>query len=210
MSDDHSTLPAAPTEAPRRQRPKPGERRNQILQALAEMLQAPQADRITTAALAARLQVSEAALYRHFAGKAQMYEALIDFIEHSLFTLANQVIERETDPAVQFTRVVALVLQFGERNPGMSRVLAGDALVHEDARLHQRVNQCLDRLESLLRQPARALAEQRGDPAPTVAAQARSALALSVILGRLNRYGRTAFQRLPTEHLDACLASLLA
>lgn len=210
MSDDDSTLPAVSNEAPRRQRPKPGERRNQILQALAEMLQAPQADRITTAALAGRLQVSEAALYRHFAGKAQMYEALIDFIEHSLFTLANQAIEREPDPATQFSRVVALVLQFGERNPGMSRVLAGDALVHEDARLHQRVNQCLERLESLLRQPARALAEQRGEPAPTVAAQARASLALSVVVGRLNRYARTGFQRQPTEHLEATLSGLLA
>lgn len=204
-------LEVVPEDAPvaRRTRPKPGERRLQILQALAAMLEAPETDRITTAALAARLDVSEAALYRHFASKAQMFEGLIEFIEQSLFTLANQVLEREPDPAAQVARIVSALLQFAERNPGMGRVLAGDALVFEHARLNQRINQCLDRLESLLRQPSRALAEARGSQAPTVDAQAMASAAISLVLGRWQRHVRTGFARQPTEHLDATLRMLL-
>jgi TetR/AcrR family transcriptional regulator len=191
------------TAAPVRKRPKPGERRVQILQALATMLEQPGAERVTTAALAARLEVSEAALYRHFASKAQMFEALIEFIEQSLFTLANQIIEREPDPARQIARVLALVLQFGEKNPGMSRVIAGEALAFEHERLGTRVNQCLDRLESLLRQSFKALAESRGSSTPTLDAQASASTALALLLGRLHRFVRTGFKRLPTEHFDA-------
>src|SRR5690606_19794583 len=106
-----------------RKRPKPGERRVQILQALAAMLEQPGFDRITTASLARQVEVSEAALYRHFASKAQMFEALIEFIEQSLFTLANQIMTRESAPAVQISRVMGLVLQFAEKNPGMARVM---------------------------------------------------------------------------------------
>lgn len=193
-----------------RKRPKPGERRVQILQALAAMLQQPGADRITTAALAARLEVSEAALYRHFASKAQMFEGLIGFIEESIFTLANQIIEREAEPAHQVARLLTLVLQFGEKNPGMARVMAGDALVFENDRLAVRMNQCFERLESLLRQSYKALAEQRGSAQPTVDAQAQASLAVAVLLGRLHRFGRTGFKRSPTEQLDASLRQLLA
>jgi TetR/AcrR family transcriptional regulator len=193
-----------------RKRPKPGERRVQILQALAAMLQQPGADRITTAALAARLEVSEAALYRHFASKAQMFEGLIGFIEDSLFTLANQILEREPDPARQVARLLTLVLQFGEKNPGMARVMAGDALVFENDRLAVRMNQCFERLESLLRQSYKALAEQRGSAQPTVDAQALATLAVAVLLGRLHRFARTGFKRSPTEQLDASLQQLLA
>ncbi len=199
----------APT-APVRKRPKPGERRVQILQALAAMLEQPGADRITTAALAARLAVSEAALYRHFASKAQMFEGLIEFIEQSLFSLANQIVEREADPAQQVARILGLVLQFAEKNPGMARVMAGDALVFENERLATRMNQCFDRIESLLRQSYKALAEQRGSAQPTVEAQAQAALAVSVLLGRLHRFARTGFKRLPTESLEAALRQLLA
>jgi len=201
---------AAATHQPARKRPKPGERRIQILQALAAMLEQPDADRITTAALAARIQVSEAALYRHFASKAQMYEGLIEFIEQSLFTLANQIVEREADPAVQVARLIAMVLQFGERNPGMSRVMAGDALVFENERLVVRMNQCFERLESLLRQSHKVLAEQRQSPSPTVDAQVAASLATSFMLGRLHRFARSGFTRLPTEHLDAAIRQLLA
>jgi TetR/AcrR family transcriptional regulator len=193
-----------------RKRPKPGERRVQILQALAAMLQQPGADRITTAALAARLEVSEAALYRHFASKAQMFEGLIGFIEDSLFTLANQILEREPEPARQVARLLTLVLQFGEKNPGMARVMAGDALVFENDRLAVRMNQCFERLESLLRQSYKALAEQRGSAQPTVDAQALATLAVAVLLGRLHRFARTGFKRSPTEQLDASLQQLLA
>ena len=122
MSDN-----ALPDEAPpKRQRMKPGQRREQILQTLAGMLEQPGTERITTALLAAKLEVSEAALYRHFASKAQMFEGLIDFIEHSLFSLINQIAEREGDGAQKAARMVTVLLQFGEKNPGMARVMVGD------------------------------------------------------------------------------------
>jgi TetR/AcrR family transcriptional regulator len=206
MTDE--LIPAA--EPAPRKRPKPGERRVQILEALATMLEQPGADRITTAALAARLEVSEAALYRHFASKAQMFEGLIDFIEQSLFTLANQILEREADPDVQIALILGLVLQFAEKNPGMARVMVGDALVFEHDRLGARMNQAFERLESLLRQAYKARAEAHGSPTPTVDAQTGASLAISVVLGRLHRFTRTGFKRPPTEHLDATLRQLLA
>jgi TetR/AcrR family transcriptional regulator len=212
-SDTDAQAVAADDQAeakPVRKRPKPGERRVQILQALAAMLQQPDADRITTAALAARLEVSEAALYRHFASKAQMFEGLIEFIEQSLFTLANQIIEREPEPARQVARTLALILQFAEKNPGMARVMAGDALVFENERLATRMNQCFDRLESLLRQSFKGLVEQQGSNQPTVDAQARASVAIGLIQGRVHRFARTGFKRSPTEHLDATTRQLLA
>ncbi len=193
-----------------RTRPKPGERKVQILQALASMLEQPDADRITTAALAAKLSVSEAALYRHFASKAQMFEALIDFIEQSLFSLANQIVEREADAGAQVSRIVTMALQFAEKNPGMARVMAGDALVFENERLATRMNQCYDRLESLLRQSYKALMDQRGSPQPTADAQALAGVAVSLVQGRLHRFTRTGFKRLPTEHIQTTVNVLLA
>src|SRR6516164_1938311 len=106
---------------------KTGERKAQILQTLAAMLEDPKGERITTALLAARLEVSEAALYRHFSSKAQMFEGLIEFIEQTVFTLVNKIVEREADPGVQVQRVLGVLLQFGEKNPGMTRVMVGDA-----------------------------------------------------------------------------------
>src|SRR6185436_7048451 len=156
-----------------RKRPKPGERRVQILQTLASMLEQPGAERITTAALASRLDVSEAALYRHFASKAQMFEGLIDFIEQSVFTLANQINERETSGAVQAQKILTVLLQFGEKNPGMTRVMVGDALVFENDRLVIRMNQFFDRIESQLRQSLRSAAESAGSNTPTVDANAQ-------------------------------------
>ncbi len=198
---------AAP-EASGRKRPKPGERRIQILQTLAGMLEQPDADRITTAALAAKLQVSEAALYRHFASKAQMFEGLIEFIEQSVFTLANQIVERETDGAVQAQKVITMVLQFGEKNPGMARVMVGDALVFENDRLIARMNQFFDRLESQLRQSLRAHADSVGSQSPTVDGQAAASMAVSFVLGRLQRFARSGFKRLPTEFIDTALRQL--
>jgi TetR/AcrR family transcriptional regulator len=181
----------------------------QILQTLASMLEQPDADRITTAALAAKLTVSEAALYRHFASKAQMFEALIEFIEQSLFTLANQVMEREADAGAQVSRIVTMALQFAEKNPGMARVMAGDALVFENERLATRMNQCFDRLESLLRQSYKALMEQRGSAQPTADAQALAAVAVCLVQGRLHRFVRTGFKRVPTEHMQTTVNVLL-
>ncbi|MDP3223079.1 MAG: nucleoid occlusion factor SlmA [Rubrivivax sp.] len=194
--------------APVRKRPKPGERRVQILQTLAGMLEQPGAERITTAALAARLDVSEAALYRHFASKAQMFEGLIEFIETSVFSLINQIVERETVPSVQVQKVAAVLLQFAEKNPGMTRVMVGDALVFEHERLNARMNQFFDRVESQLRQSLRAAAEAAGSATPTVDAQALASAITALIVGRLQRYARSGFKRAPTEHLEPALQRL--
>ncbi len=203
-ADDSS--PATPA----RKRPKPGERRIQILQTLAGMLEQPGAERITTAALAAKLDVSEAALYRHFASKAQMFEGLIEFIESSVFTLVNQINERESDAAVQVRKVLTVLLQFGEKNPGMVRVMVGDALVFENDRLLTRMNQFFDRIESQLRQSLRAAAEAAGSATPTVDANAQASVLTAFAVGRLQRYARSGFKRSPTEHLDAALNLLVA
>ena len=200
---------AAPA-APGRKRPRPGERRVQILQTLATMLEQPGAERITTAALAARLSVSEAALYRHFASKAQMFEGLIEFIESSVFTLVNQITEREDAAPQQTQGIVTVLLQFGEKNPGMTRVMVGDALVFEHERLTTRMNQFFDRVESQLRQTLRAAAEAAGSATPTVDAQALASALTALIVGRLQRYARSGFKRLPTEHLDLALRRLCA
>ena len=195
--------------APVRKRPKPGERRVQILQTLASMLEQPGAERVTTAALAAKLDVSEAALYRHFASKAQMFEGLIEFIEQSVFTLINQIHERETDAAVQAQRVLTVLLQFGEKNPGMTRVMVGDALVFENDRLLARMNQFFDKIESQLRQCLRGAAEATGSATPTVDANAQASVLTAFAVGRLQRYARSGFKRQPTEHLDAALRLLV-
>ena len=199
--------PDAPA-APARKRPRPGERRVQILQTLALMLEQPGGERVTTAALAARLQVSEAALYRHFASKAQMFEGLIEFIESSIFTLVNQIVEREVAGALQAQKIAAVVLQFGEKNPGMTRVMVGDALVFEHERLTARMGQFFDRLESQLRQSLRLAAEAAGSPTPTVDAQALASALTALLVGRLHRYARSGFRRLPTEHLEPTLQRL--
>ena len=201
------TESALPDAAPRK-RPKPGERRIQILQAWAGMLEQPGAERVTTSALAARLDVSEAALYRHFASKAQMFEGLIEFIEQSVFTLVNQIIERETVHAVRLQKIVTLVLQFAEKNPGMTRVMAGDALVFENERLQERMNQFFDKLEASLKQILREASAANADT-PTLDAQVRASVITAFMLGRLQRFSRSGFKRAPTEHLQASLAIVL-
>ncbi|MFY7865191.1 nucleoid occlusion factor SlmA [Roseateles sp.] len=194
-----------------RKRPRPGERRVQILQTLASMLEQPGADRVTTAALAAKLSVSEAALYRHFASKAQMFEGLIEFIEGSVFTLLNQIIEREGSSGVmQAQKIVSVLLQFGERNPGMTRVMVGDALVYENERLVLRMNQFFDRVEGALRQVLRRAAEANGSLTPTVDANAQASVLVSFIIGRLQRYARSGFKRSPIEQMEAALRMLVA
>jgi TetR/AcrR family transcriptional regulator len=204
LAADSGTAAAAPA----RKRPRPGERRVQILQTLAGMLEQAGAERITTAALAARLDVSEAALYRHFASKAQMFEGLIEFIEMSVFTLINQIVEREPAGALQARRIVTVLLQFGERNAGMTRVMVGDALVFEHERLTARMNQFFDRVESQLRQSLRGAADAAGSSTPTVDAQALASALTALVIGRLHRFARSGFKRVPTEHLEAALARL--
>jgi TetR/AcrR family transcriptional regulator len=204
--DSPEPTPGGETPAVVRKRPKPGERRVQILQALATMLEQPGSERITTAALAARLEVSEAALYRHFASKAQMFEGLIEFIEQSVFTLINQITEREPAGPAQAGRIVAMLIQFAEKNPGMTRVMVGDALVFENERLQQRMNQFFDKVEASLKQCLRST----GDAAtPTVDAQVRASVLTAFIVGRLQRFARSGFKRAPSEHLEASLARML-
>ena len=209
LVDPGVVLAGAPA-TPARKRPRPGERRVQILETLATMLQEPGAERVTTAALAAKLDVSEAALYRHFASKAQMFEGLIEFIEQSVFTLVNQIVERESDPRVQVQRVLAVLLQFGEKNPGMTRVMVGDALVFENDRLTARMNQFFERIESQLRQSLRLISERDGSATPTVEAHARASALTAFAVGRLQRFARSGFKKSPTEHLDVALALFAA
>ena len=176
---------------------KPGERKLQILQALAAMLEQPRGDRITTAALAARLEVSEAALYRHFASKAQMFEGLIEFIETSVFGLINKIGDTEENGIRQVRSIAGMLLEFAEQNPGMTRVMIGDALVNEDERLQLRMNQFVDRIEMALRQALKIAATQ-GD-LPENEASARAAMVMAFVMGRWHRYAKGGFQSKPTE-----------
>ena len=168
-----------------------GERRLEILKALAQMLQAPKWERITTAALADKLEVSEAALYRHFASKAQMYEGLIEFIESSIFTLANKIAQDEPDGHKQAEKLVEMLLAFAEKNPGMVRVMTGDALVGEHERLQARMNQFFDRFEATLKQALRAASD--GDAAGHAGALIRYSI------GCLHQYAKSGFARKPGE-----------
>ena len=201
-SGDSSTM-----EPVARKRPKPGERRVQILQALAGMLEKPGGERITTAALAAQLQVSEAALYRHFASKAQMFEALIEFIEQSVFLLINQITQREESG--QAARIVIMLLQFGEKNPGMVRVMVGDALVLENERLQQRMNQFFDKVEAALKQCLRDSPPSTHAGPPAADPAVLASILVSFAAGRLQRFSRSGFKRYPSERLEASLATIL-
>jgi TetR/AcrR family transcriptional regulator len=203
--ENDSTETAATT----RTRPKPGERKLQILQTLATMLQEPAGDRVTTAALAARLQVSEAALYRHFASKAQMFEGLIEFIESTIFGLINQITSQEEDGLRQLRQIVVMLLSFAERNQGMSRVLIGDALVTEDDRLQDRINQLIDRVETSLKQSYRTVVSQ-GKMAPDTDVAARASIVLAFVMGRWLRFAKSGFKRQPTEMIEAQIPSLLS
>ena len=192
-----------------RKRPRPGERRIQILQTLASMLEQPGAERVTTAALAAKIGVSEAALYRHFASKAQMFEALIDFVDQSVVGLIRQVTDREPVGSTQAARIVALLLQFAEKNPGMSRVMTGDALVLEHERLQERINLLFDKIESQLRQSLRDANVESASPTPTVDTQVQASVLVAFMQGRLQRFVRSGFKRLPSEHLQAAMGRVL-
>jgi TetR/AcrR family transcriptional regulator len=175
-----------------------GERKKQILQALAQMLENPTAGKITTAALAARLEVSEAALYRHFSGKAQMFERLIDFIEQTLFGLINKIVSEEKSGLRQLEATVAVLLGFAQKNRGMTRVLIGDALVSEDERLQLRINQLHDRIEATLKQALRfGVTQSELHAEIDIAAQAN--LLMSFVAGRWHQFAKSGFRRDPLE-----------
>ncbi|MBY0265367.1 MAG: nucleoid occlusion factor SlmA [Burkholderiales bacterium] len=175
-----------------------GERKTQILQTLAQMLEGPAAERITTAALAAKIGVSEAALYRHFRGKADMFAGLIDFIEDTLFTLINRITSDEQGGLRQVEAIIGMLLGFAQKNRGMTRVLTGDALVTEDDALQTRVNQIHDRVEAALKQALR-IAASRGETAADVDAAAQANVLMSFVAGRWLQYAKSGFRRDPAE-----------
>jgi TetR/AcrR family transcriptional regulator len=177
---------------------KPGERKLQILQTLAQMLEAPSAERITTAALAAKLDVSEAALYRHFASKAQMFEGLIGFIEETIFGLINKITSEQQSGLAQLESMLSMLLGFARKNRGMTRVLIGDALVNEHERLQLRINQLHDRLEATLKQSLRFAITQHEIP-ESVDAAAHANILLSFVVGRWHQYAKSGFRRDPLE-----------
>lgn len=182
-----------------------GERKQQILETLAKMLESPKREKITTASLAAKLDVSEAALYRHFAGKAQMFEGLIDFIEQSLFGLINKITSEEQNGLAQVQRIVTVLLMFAEKNPGMTRVLIGDALVNEDAGLQTRINQLFDRVESTLKQSLRIAETQTGRK---LEPEAKANLIISFVVGKWHQFAKSGFKRKPMEFVEQQLATL--
>jgi len=184
---------------------KPGERKQQILETLAKMLETPKREKITTAALAAKLDVSEAALYRHFAGKAQMFEGLIEFIEQSLFGLVNKITGEEQEGLRQVRRILTVMLLFAEKNPGMTRVLIGDALVNEDDRLQLRINQLFDRVESTLKQSLRIAETQTGRK---LNPEAQANLLICFVIGRWQQYAKSGFKRKPMEFVQEQLTLL--
>lgn len=177
---------------------KPGERKLQILQTLAEMLEKPSAEKVTTAALAARLEVSEAALYRHFASKAQMFEGLIAFIEETIFGLVNKIGAEQKSGLAQVEQTLVMLLGFAMKNPGMTRVLIGDALVNENERLQLRINQLHDRIEATLKQSLRFAVTERELPQDLdTAAQAN--ILVAFVVGRWHQFAKSGFKRDPME-----------
>jgi TetR/AcrR family transcriptional regulator len=187
---------------------KPGTRKLQILQTLAAMLEDPKGEKVTTAALAARLDVSEAALYRHFASKAQMFEGLIEFIETTVFGLINEISGKETSGLKQARSIIAMLLDFAQTNRGMTRVLIGDALVNENERLQERMNQMFERIETSLKQSYR-LAVTEHELPDSFDPASRASLVVAFVLGRWHRFAKTGFRKAPADGLEAQLPALL-
>ena len=187
---------------------KPGEKKLHILQTLASMLENPKAEKITTASLAARIGVSEAALYRHFASKAQMFEGLIEFVESSVFGLINQITTQQENGVMQAQEISLMLLSFSSRNPGMTKVMIGDALINEDERLQLRMNQFVDRIELALKQALRlsVLAGELNEAEVAV----RANLIVAMLLGRWQRFVKTSFKQDPLENAAQQIAFLLS
>lgn len=202
MMDASENQNLTPT-ATGRKRPKPGERRLQILQTIAAMLQDGNAEKVTTAALASRLSLSEAALYRHFASKAQMFEGLLDFVEETIFSRINQIEATANSASAKGREITRLLLAFAEKNPGMTRVLIGDAIVNEDARLQHRVNQMMDRIEASLRQCVRLNSLESAQTAP-----APASLAMAYVQGRWLSYAKSGFKKSPSEDSESVMPIL--
>lgn len=183
-----------------------GERKQQILEALAKMLESPKRQKITTAALAAQLGVSEAALYRHFATKAQMFEGLIEFIETSIFGVINKITTEEEDGSKQILLIISMLLRFAEKNPGMTRVLIGDALVNENERLQDRINQLYDRIEVSLKQCLKVIVAESGKK---ILPESQANMMMCFVIGRWHQYVKSGFKRKPLEYVQQQLASII-
>lgn len=186
-------------------------RKQQILESFAEMLETQPGGRITTAALARQVGVSEAALYRHFPSKARMFEGLIAFVEETLFSRIARILDETPDPAARILTIAGLVVSFAERNPGMTRLLTGDALAGETPRLRERTRQLFDRIEAQMRQILRE-GETRGQVRLRLPVAAASDLVIALVAGKLAAFARSEFRALPTAHwreqsaaLHACL-----
>ncbi|WP_420788363.1 nucleoid occlusion factor SlmA [Vibrio alginolyticus] len=189
---------------------KKSNRREEILQALAEMLESTDgASRITTAKLAKQVGVSEAALYRHFPSKARMFEGLIEFIEEALMTRINRILDDEKDTLERIRMVLHLILAFSERNPGLTRILSGHALMFENERLRERINQLFERIETQLRQILRERKIREGKSFP-VEERILAAQILGQVEGSLNRFVRSDFKYQPTANFDEYWALLSA
>ncbi|CAA0115545.1 Nucleoid occlusion factor SlmA [Halioglobus japonicus] len=178
--------------------PRKSQRRQQILEALAQMLESSPGNRITTAGLAKQVGVSEAALYRHFPSKSKMFEGLIEFIEDTLFSRVTIILGEESTAAKRCEKMLMLLLVFTERNPGLTRILTGDALLGETERLHQRVAQLFDRFETQLKQVIRE-AELREGLRPVLSLAAAANLLMAAAEGRISQYVRSGFNRPPTS-----------
>ena len=176
-------------------------RKDQILQALARMLESAPGERITTAALAEEVGVSEAALYRHFPSKARMFEGLIKFIEETLFLRISRILDDESSAETRCHNILTLLLNFSDKNPGMTRLLTGDALAGETERLRARIAQLLNRVESQLKQVLRE-AQIRENLKPGVSPTALANLLLATCEGRLAQFVRSEFKKSPLENWD--------
>ena len=179
--------------------PRRGNRKLHILQTLAAMLEQPDPEKITTASLAKKVEVSEAALYRHFASKAQMFDGLIEFIEQTLFSLINKITSEEKSGLKQAEAIAQMLLGFAQKNRGMTRVLTGDALVHENARLQGRINQLHDRVEATFKQALR-FADTQHELSPDTDPAAQANLLTSFIVGRWHQFAKSGFRRDPLEY----------
>ena len=177
------------------------DRKDQILQTLAQMLEASPGSKITTAKLAANLGVSEAALYRHFPSKTRMFESLIDFVEETLFSRITQILNEESNQLTRYKKILTLFLVFCERNPGITRILSGDALTGEHERLRGRVAQVYDRIETQLRQCLR-MAEVEEGWRTAIPVNTSANLLLALVEGRIAQFVRSDFGLLPTRAWD--------
>ena len=176
-------------------------RRQQILEVLASELEKNLGLPITTSSLANAVGVSEAALYRHFASKAKMFEALISFTEESIFSLINKILDQEADVTVRCEKIIHLVLSFSERNPGITRIIIGDVLLGENERLHTRVTQFFERIESQIRQILREANLSNG-PRPISNIDAVADQIITYIEGKLSKFVKSSFSKMPTEHIE--------